>query len=197
VVGLRTQDVNKHRRRRKRPASSFPTFCRPAQRTGDLKMPDVIRGEQLNLICGSIPKTIDRKREVKLTCLKNFTRYASTKTTYDAELEASGSRQGRRPRRSVIAAYGHDDRFARTQTCGLFNMGATPTKRGVFWRQRGDRSYGQPHGISFFITPCPNNRRLRKRFRIRVRTTVNFSALSTDVSGASTEFKKSRDNNAR
>ncbi len=163
---------------------------------GDLKTPDVIRGEQLNLICGSIPVDDESvKEKVKMTVLeKLYDDYGIDENDFvSAELEAvpAGSAREVGLDRSIIAAYGHDDRVcAFANIWALFNMKETPEKTAVVFLADKEEigSYGATGMDSSFFYHAVSKIAdgLEKGCGdMRVRDVLSISsALSTDVSAA-------------
>ncbi len=100
---------------------SDPVFCLTdllphlAKDQGERKMGDVIKGEEMNILLGSLPyQNEDMKDAVKLTVLAYLNeKYGITERDFiNAELEVvpAGAARDVGFDRSMIGAYGHDDR---------------------------------------------------------------------------------------
>ncbi len=103
---------------------------------GDRKMKDVIKGEELNVLMGGIPiDDDDIKEKIKINILKILNdRYGMVEEDFvsaEIELVPAGSARDVGLDRSMLGAYGHDDRV-----CGYTSMMAavdidTPSRTGV------------------------------------------------------------------
>ena len=169
---------------------------------GDKKTGEVITGEQLNIICGSMPVSDeDVKDRIKLAVLEKLNAdYGMTEADFfSAELEVvpAGRARDLGFDRSMIAAYGQDDRVcAYGNLWGMFNLKGTPKRTAVVFladkEETGSRGatgmdsnffYHAMSKIADKVEPGISELRLRDLL-------ARSSALSTDVSaGVNFNFK--------
>ena len=173
-----------------------------AKAQGDKKTGEVITGEQLNIICGSIPvDDEDVKDRVKLAVLEKLnTDYGMTESDFfSAELEVvpAGRARDLGFDRSMIAAYGQDDRVcAYGNLWGMFNLKGTPQRTAVVFladkEETGSRGATGMDSTFFYhalskiadkVQPGVSELKLRDLL-------AQSYALSTDVSaGVNFNFK--------
>ncbi len=182
----------------------LPHLASKAQ--GDLKAGEVIKGEQLNIIVGSVPvNDADVKEKIKMMVLEKLNNdYGITEDDFiSSELEVVPSGMAREIGfdRGLIGAYGHDDRVcAYGNLWALMNMKKAPEKTAVVFLADKEEigSYGSTgmdsnffyHGVSKIIDAVkPGSSEIFVRDCLAA-----SSALSTDVSaGVNPEFKQVHD----
>jgi len=173
-----------------------------AKAQGDKKTGEVITGEQLNILCGSIPvDDEDVKDRIKLAVLERLNDdYGMTESDFfSAELEVVPAGRARELGfdRGMIAGYGQDDRVcAYGNLWGMFGLEKTPLRTAVVFladkEETGSRGatgmdsnffYHALSKIADKVEPGISELRFRDLL-------ANSNALSTDVSaGVNINFK--------
>jgi len=158
------------------------------------KLPEGIKGEELNILVGSMPvKDKDVKEKIKIAVLENLNKkYGITEEDFvSAELEAVPANMPREIGfdKSMIGAYGQDDRICAYTSFIAMNETKTPEKTCValFVEKEEIGSEGNTGMKSMFFEEFVSELvRLTSDYsEINVKSALsNSSALSADVNSA-------------
>jgi len=158
------------------------------------KLPEGIKGEELNILVGSMPvKDKDVKEKIKIAVLENLNKkYGITEEDFvSAELEAVPATTPREIGfdKSMIGAYGQDDRICAYASLMAINETKTPEKTGtaLFVEKEEIGSEGNTSMKSMFFEEFVSELvRLTVDYsEIKVRNALsNSKALSADVNSA-------------